>query len=234
MAKIRNANPKNSSGGFVRMIGNEQLATIFTKAQSTVITNGTELEKIITERAKPVLDLDKFIEDCENLKVENGTYLCSKKVVKASSYKLAHHEPDFLALTVNVAKNICYVVELKDGFSFDTKKSVAEKEMLQVFVNHIAPKIPFRTKYYICCFNQSDKDMIENGFKGVFSSDEILTGREFCEILGIDYDAIVNMRNKDCADNLQYVLEKLTEIKEVCDAVTSVKRKRIIENEFYD
>ena len=131
MAKIRNANPKNSSGGFVRMIGNEQLATIFTKAQSTVITNGTELEKIITERAKPVLDLDKFIEDCENLKVENGTYLCSKKVVKASSYKLAHHEPDFLALTVNVAKNICYVVELKDGFSFDTKKSVAEKEMLQ-------------------------------------------------------------------------------------------------------
>lgn len=49
MAKIQNANPKQSSGGYDRLVGNYDMADVFTKAQSTVITNGTELEKIITE-----------------------------------------------------------------------------------------------------------------------------------------------------------------------------------------
>lgn len=51
MAKIQNAHPKQSSGGYDRLVGNHDMADVFTKAQSTVITNGTELEKIITERS---------------------------------------------------------------------------------------------------------------------------------------------------------------------------------------
>lgn len=45
MAKIRNAKPKQSGGGYDRLVGNHDMAEIFTKAQSTVISNGTELEK---------------------------------------------------------------------------------------------------------------------------------------------------------------------------------------------
>jgi len=46
MAKIRNSNPKQSGGGYERLVGDANMASIFTKAQSTVISNGTELEKI--------------------------------------------------------------------------------------------------------------------------------------------------------------------------------------------
>lgn len=127
MAKIRNSNPKQSGGGYERLVGDKDMASIFTKAQSTVISNGTELEKIISNRSNTITDLDAFIDDCDNGTVADGSYLCTKKVVKASSYKLAGHEPDFIAFTVNKAKNICYVVELKDGDAFDTKKSLAEK-----------------------------------------------------------------------------------------------------------
>lgn len=233
MAKIRNSNPKQSGGGYERLVGNIDMASIFMKAQSTVITNGTELEKIISERAQTVDDLDEFITSCDNNTVSDGTYLCTKKVVKASRYKLDKHEPDFIAFTVNRAKNLCYVVELKDGDAFDTKKSQAEKEMLQLFENHLAPKIPFRTKFYICCFNQSDKDKIVAGFKNVFAKEEVMTGREFCDILGVDYDAIVQLRKDDAADNFKYVIEKLFEIQEVCAQFSQQQRKHIVENAFY-
>lgn len=234
MAKIRNASPKQSGGGYDRLVGNVDMAKIFTKAQSTVISNGTELEKIISYKSNTIDDLEKFINDCDNGNINNGTYLCVKKVIKASRYKLRGHEPDFIAFTVDKIKNICYVIELKDGDAFDTKKSLAEKEMLQLFVNHLAPKIPFRTKFYICCFNQSNKEKIVIGFKNVFTIDEVMTGREFCEILKIDYDAIVKMRKDDAEDNFKYVVEKMFEIKEVRSQFSERHRKHIKENDFYD
>lgn len=234
MAKIRNSNPKQSGGGYERLVGNRDMATIFTKAQSTVITNGTELEKIISNSSNTITDLDAFVEGCDNGTVKDGSYLCTKKVVKASQYKLDGHEPDFIAFTVNKAKNLCYVVELKDGDAFDTKKSLAEKEMLELFVNHLAPRIPFRTKFFICSFNQSDKEKIVSGFKNVFSVDEVMTGREFCDILGIDYDSIVRMRMDDTADNFRYVVEQMFGIREVRSQLAQKQREHIPEEDFYN
>lgn len=233
MAKIRNSNPKQQSGGYERLVGDKDMAAIFTKAQSTVISNGAELEKIISTKSNAILNLDAFINECDTGTIIEGSYLCTKKVVKASSYWLAKHEPDFIAFTVNSANNLCYVVELKDGDAFDTKKSVAEKEMLQLFVNHLAPKIPFRTKFYICCFNQLDKEKIVTGFKNVFVIDEVMTGKEFCDILGINYDTIINMRRADAADNFKYVVEKMFEIKEVRSIFVEKHRQHIPEKEFY-
>lgn len=79
MAKIKNAKPKSSSGGYNRLVNNEQLASIFTKAQSTVITNGTELENIISGQSKVIDNLNKFINDVKSNLIPNGTYLCTKK-----------------------------------------------------------------------------------------------------------------------------------------------------------
>lgn len=234
MARIRNSNPKQSGGGYERLVGNADMANIFTRAQSTVISNGTELEKIISRASNDIMDLDSFIDACDSGSIADGSYLCTKKVVKESSYRLESHEPDFIAFTVDKARNLCYVVELKDGDAFDTKKSHAEKEMLQTFVNHLAPKIPFRTKFYVCCFNQPDKEKIVSGFKNEFTIDEVMTGREFCEILGIDYDEIVKMRMDDTADNFEYVVEKMFEIQKVRSHFSKTYRQHINEDDFYD
>ena len=174
------------------------------------------------------------MEGCDSGTVGDGSYLCTKKVIKASAYKLDGHEPDFIAFTVNKAKNLCYVVELKDGDTFDTKKSLVEKEMLELFVNHLAPRIPFRTKFFICCFNQSDKNKIVSGFKNVFSIDQVMTGRELCDILGIDYDSIVRMRMDDTADNFRYVVEEMFGIREVRSQLAQKQREHIPEEDFYN
>lgn len=234
MAKIKNAQPKTTSGGYERLVGNPALADIFTKAQSTVITNGSELEKMIRDRAQLISNLDEFIDKCDEGLIPDGSYLCTKAVLKKSKYKLEKHEPDFIAFTLNLTKKLCYVVELKDGDAFDTKKAAAEKEMLQKFVNHLAPRIPFRTKYYICCFNQLDKTKIVTGLKNVVTIDEVMSGDEFCDILGINYRQIVELRKDDAADNFAYVVQKMSEIPDMQHSVVSEHRTHISEDEFYD
>lgn len=233
MAKIEDSQPKTTAGGYERLVGDKDMAEIFTRAQSATIRNGSELEKIISDRADTIGNLDDFLEACDNGVIIDGSYLCGKSTVKKSSYKLNGHEPDFIAFVVDGAKKLCYVVELKDGDNFDTKKSAAEREMLEIFVNHIAPKIQFATRFYICCFNQPDKEKIVTGFKRVFDEDEVMTGREFCDILEIDYDDIVRTRRRDTLENFDYVANRMFDIEGVRDVFSSRYREHIAENGFY-
>ena len=78
MEKIRNSKPKQSGGGYESLVGDKDMASIFTIAQSTVISNGAELEKIISNRSNTITDLDAFIDDCDNGTVADGSYLCIK------------------------------------------------------------------------------------------------------------------------------------------------------------
>ena len=74
MAKIRDAKPKNSSERYLRLVKNSKLAEIFTKVQSTVITNGTELEKIISDQSQLMTNLDDFIKNVKLNKINPGSY----------------------------------------------------------------------------------------------------------------------------------------------------------------
>ena len=233
MAKIRDAKPKNSSGGYLRLVKNSKLAEIFTKAQSTVITNGTELEKIISDQSQLMTNLDDFIKNVKLNKINQGSYLCTKRVVKNSRYKMDKHEPDFMVFTVNDDK-ICNLIELKDGDSFDTKKSTAEFENLKQFMEHLVPQIPFMVKFFICCFNQDDKDKIIEGFKHRFTKEQILTGREICDLLKINYNYILKLREQDATDNFDYVINELSKIREMHECIQRQNRTHINKPEFYD
>lgn len=119
-------------------------------------------------------------------------------------------------------KKICKVIELKDGDAFDTKKSQGEKEHLEKFASLFGAKIPFSTEYYICCFNQNDKNKIYEGFKKTFPLQNIMIGKEICEALHIDYEEIIKIREKDMADNFNYFIEELVKIPEVREKIKSL------------
>ncbi len=213
MAKIRDSRPKTSSGGYERLLGNEELALIFTKVQSTVISNGSELEKIIISKANSINDLDQFMNEVNIRKMLNGVFLCSKKVIKKSRYVLKGCEPDFLIFSIQPEGKVAYVIELKDGDTFDTKKSVGERESLINFKMHLGMMTEFRTEYKICAFNQLNKERIVSGFKNKFKLNEVWTGKDFCDLLGIDYEKIIEQRKNDREDNYLYVIESLSKIK---------------------
>lgn len=238
MAKIRDSNPKNSSGGYLRLLGNENMADIFIKTHSTNIRNGNELEEIIINDTPDIMtikDLDDFIEKCRKHIISKGFYLCPKKVIDKSQYKLKKHQPDLMILILS-DDNICHILELKDGDDFDTKKSQSEKEALVAFKEHIQPKIQDifnQIDYKICCFNQTDKQQIVKGLKKKFTIDEVITGKELCDMLQIDYEEICKKRQEDTKDNFKYIIEEMCKLVEIKNYVNTKQRSVVCKNDFY-
>lgn len=222
MSKIRNAKGRiDGNSGYTRVLGCEQLGNLLSKVQATVISNGTELERLIVARCNLIDDIDEFIKNATMGKIENNVYLCLKKTFKKSqnyANDVKGIEPDMLIFIVEDWR-VCKVIELKDGDSFDTKKSQGEKDHLEKFSTKFGAKIPFVTEYYICSFNQDDKEAIKIGFKNVFDLEHILTGKELCDILKIDYQEIVEIRKKDMEDNFDYFIEQLLSIQQVKEKI---------------
>lgn len=226
MAKIKDAKPKNSSGSYERVFNNKALGDLITKVHSTSISNGNELERIILSDVNPeyiINDYDAFLIEFQKYpKTDNVIRLISKKVLKNSKrlkpQKNSNNktfEPDFVVLKIDKTQQRCYIIELKDGFTFDTKKIMGEKAHLQEFQNYIGNQIPFSTCIKFCCFNETDKNKIRFGLKGEFELDEIMTGDEFCKLIGLDYKKILNGRKGDSIANIDYFVCQLLLIDDV-------------------
>ena len=219
MALLSKANPKNSTGSYGRVFGNKKLGDWITKIQSVSIANGNELESIIIELVKKdgrvIKNIDEFLE--YNEVVENDvTYLLIKKVLKKSKIiDFARHEPDFVIFQIDNKKRHCYIVELKNGPVFDTKKISGEKATLKKFQSYISKKLQYSTSIHLCCFNSKNKEEIKAGLKGSFLDNEIMTEEEFCSLLGIDYNLVVERRKKDRKENFNYFLKELIKIQEI-------------------
>lgn len=206
----------DNNSGYKRVFDNEELGRLISRIQATVISNGSELERIIFSKSIIIPNLEEFIEKAEAGSQENGTYVCQKQVVKKSKkYNIKVNnkgiEPDLLVFIVEKHR-ICKVIELKDGDTFDTKKASSERTNLETFQKEFGSKIPFTTSFYICSFNQNDKKTIKEGFKNIFKEDEILTGQELCDILNINYKEIIAQRKQDAQDNIDYFISELLKI----------------------
>jgi len=214
--KIKDTKLGRKDGAYTRLLGNEELGALISRAHSASISSGVELEKLIL--AKSDLFLVQTVEEMESLllngeKFDKKTYLIPKKVVKKSAKFKSEHEPDYLIL--KKATKTLYITELKDGDSFDTKKSAGEAESLRKFKNHISENVPYKTLILVCCFNQTSKEKILQGFKNKIKPEEAFTGQEFCELIGIDYQAIIKERKEqDQKENIRFFCEELLKIEE--------------------
>ncbi len=216
--KIQDMQPKTTSGGYERVFNNQKLGDLITKIQATVISNGTELERMVLSQSNVIDDVDAFLDDVTYGRQPEGVFVAPKKCVKKSWRTIPNIEPDILIFIVE-KNRICKIVELKDGYMFDTKKVKGEKENLETFAEKFGSKIPFVTEWYICCFNENDKTVIKEGLKNEFDETHILTGREFCEILNIDYDSIIEQRKNDGIENLQFFISEMLAIDNVADII---------------
>ena len=213
MARIRDAQPKNTSGSYERIFGNTSLGELSSKVQSAVISSGTELEKIISDLVENIDDLDAFL---EQEIMPDGVLLARKRHIKQSkTLDFAGSEPDFMVFKRRNGAQACHIIELKDGHVFDTKKAAAEHQAMHGFIEHNAQHIPYRFQAHFCAFNQQDREAIWEGFKKRIPLAEVLTGPEFCELLEIDYDDIVAVRRADGPDNLGFYLSELVRIEPI-------------------
>lgn len=213
MARLRDATGrgKPEESGYTRILGNQDLGSLISRIHATTVSAGKELEKLIPELvANVVADLDKFIEGQIS---SSDVWLATKLVLKRSqTFKDITHLPDFLIFGWKDGQRHIFVVELKDGDNFDTKKSAAEQEVVQGFISQHKRNLPYPVTGHICCFNQSDKEQIVRGFKENIVLEEAMTGQEFCELLDLDYQDILKQRGDHAQENLQFFLEELAQI----------------------
>ena len=220
MAKIRGRIPKESSGGYARVFGNEALGELMSKVQGTVISAGSELERLITERVETINDLGAFLR--KDI-MSDGVLLAKKKEIKkCTEFESQGSEPDFMIFKRRSGHQRCHIVELKDGHVFDTKKADSEREALHDFAKRNAGQLPYRVSTHFCAFNQDDPEVIWKGFKQRINIEEAMTGQEFCNLLEIDYDEIVEVRKPDAEDNILYFLEELLRIPETKNLIEDI------------
>lgn len=210
MALIIKANPKDTSGAYDRLFGLPELGRLMSRVHSTVISSGTELERLILQRVNQIDDLEAFLE------IEimpEGVFVAPKrKIKKCKRFASITPEPDFLIFKRRQEKQHCHIVELKDGHLFDTKKSSAERQNIHAFAERNGRHIPYAFSTHFCCFNQDSPKAILAGFKNRIAPREAMTGKEFCDLLEIDYEEIVIFRKREQPENMQYFLSELVKI----------------------
>jgi hypothetical protein len=199
-------------GGYTRLFGIKELGHLISRVQATVISSGTELETLIWDRCKQIDDLDKFITEYLHKK-EAGIWVARKNQIKKSERVNSKYEPDFIAF--DLMTKTCYVIEVKDGDAFDTKKASGEHKTLKDFTNDISSALPYSFRIFLCSFNATDKDEMYHGLKRKFSKDELMTGQELCVLFDIDYSEIVKIRTSEPQNNLDYFINNLVKIEPI-------------------
>lgn len=220
MALIANQKKGRTDGGYTRLFGNEILGSLISQVQAAVISSGSELEKIILEFAKDKICDALTLEDFLDNKLQSGTFIITKKLFKERLKDLLNttNEPDFMIIFID--DNNIFILELKDGDTFDTKKVAGEvkslketKRLLQTFLKRKKIKPKNANQYEILLkfvsFNQDDKQRIILGLKNLITEDMAMTGREFCDVLKISFEDILALRKKDQQDNIRFFKEQI-------------------------
>ena len=220
MARLRDIEGRTideaRTGAYGRCFGNAELSRLISRVQSLIIRNGLELEKLVTGCISPLLidDLDDFL-DAQIM--QSGVRVAVKPAIKkAQKMQGRLIEPDFLIFERKGTSQNCYIVELKDGHEFDTKSSAKEQANLNQFLSMNAMALQFFQSYIkVCGFNAQTREEIHTGFKNKIDISQAMTGREFCQILGIDYEDILTLRAQDREANYSAFLDDLMAMPDV-------------------
>ncbi len=226
MAKIADSTEKRpENSGYVRLFGHTRVGILTSRVHAAVIRSGNELEMIIQERTP-----DQYKADFGSVLAHQRNLLPIQVVFKPKKPKSVKKEGSHADIAIfDHAERRILIIELKDGNTFDTKKSSGELESLRVFSDWVVEQYQagYSAQSFLCCFNQEDKNAIVKGSKKRFSVENVMTGRELCSLLEIDYDSLVAERKWDQPENLRYFLTELLKIPEVRAQIVEIMRDQI-------
>ncbi len=204
MALISNAKGRGENetpSGYERLFGNRQLGMLMSKVQSAVISTGNELEVILASKIKDTHGIS-----IQQINKENRVF---------KGIKDGH---DIIIDCVIEKDKKFMLIEIKDGDTFDTKKVAGEVESLLTAKKHLIMTHKLQEQdvsVFYCSFNATSHEQIEKGAKGLLPKNSAMTGKEFCNLVGLDFDKVVQERKKDQQENLNYFISELKKIPEI-------------------
>ena len=205
MALISNAKGRGEDetpSGYERLFGNRQLGMLMSKVQSAIISTGVELENILAS------------------KIKNTKGISIQQINKSGRvFSGIKHGHDIIIDCVINKDGKTYLIEIKDGDTFDTKKIAGELESLELVKNFLIKKKISANKIEIkfCSFNAESHEQIKRGAKGLLDDSMAMTGKEFCKLVNINFDEVIEERKSQQEENLNYFTEELKKIPEIAD-----------------
>ena len=196
--------------GYYAIFGDEVLADLFRKVQSTTIRNGNELQDLIFNEISVLkLDSKTTFSDIVGLMATGQSFY-------VPNFKISKSQLDDVGIKLKGKKKIdvdaiffkdgiLYIIEYKQGDNLDTKKSQGEIESLtkisNFFKNHGIKTNP-KLVMWIC------DDVKNSSIKTTEHKEYLITGFEISEVLGISFDKVQSIRNADQSDNIEYIKEQ--------------------------
>jgi hypothetical protein len=204
MALISNARGRGEDetpSGYERLFGNRQLGMLMSKVQSAVISTGNELEGMLAKEIKDTKGISM-----QKISKENRVF---------KGIKDGH---DIIIDCVVEKDGKIKLIEIKDGDTFDTKKVAGEVSSLVTAKAHLMKSHNLKEEdvsIHYCSFNATNHEQIERGAKGLLPKNSAMTGKEFCDLVGLDFNKIVQERKKDQIENLNFFIAELKKIPEI-------------------
>lgn len=211
---IEHSTPKvpAHNSAYYRMTGNELLAQLLQKVHSCSIRNGNELENLSFEHSKNKNKIKDYKFNGTNWiqPAPGETNLVLKFMVKKGLFSKKGTHVDFALLT---SKDV-YLVELKDGCNFDTKKSTGEYEKISKVKDYLEKNDPFQRTYhkYIVSWNATKIEEISFKDERAKNENMLMVGKDFAELIDVDYNKVNQLRNGDRIQNEEYVLTEVVKI----------------------
>jgi hypothetical protein len=219
--KIRNVKIKKTKkndikkSGYYAVLGNEDLAELLRKGQSTTIRNGNELEDIISSQVKFNKVVSISFEELLNMIKTNPTenfyiskFSLKKEILVDNGIELKGKK----SISVDgllYKDSVLYIIEYKDGDNLDTKKSQSEVESLskisELFTSLGVDNSP-KLVLWRC------DDIKNSSIKTSEHREYLTTGIDVADILDISFNDIQEIRNKDQEDNVSYFNEQVCKI----------------------
>jgi hypothetical protein len=213
MALVRNAKgrPVVKTSGYFRIFAEDDndkealmMAAMVSKIHATSISNGYKLERIVSSpdynSHNPRYEVsardltEGHFRHIEVLQTECPAIVGQNKIVV-----------DYVV----VGPDVISLFELKDGDTFDTKKSKGELNSLKTVQAYLKTLHPDKdVRYYFVLWNTAD---IKPGSIKVNDLEVgvMMTGAEFCARMNLDYAAINNSRRSVAKDNKKWFMEQL-------------------------
>lgn len=201
ISKARGRGEDETPSGYERLFGNRQLGMLMSKVQSAVISTGNELEGMLADQIKDTKGIS-----IQKINKENRVF---------KGIKNGH---DIIIDCVIEKNGKFMLIEIKDGDTFDTKKVAGEVESLLTAKDHLIKTHKLKEQevlVFYCSFNATSHQQIERGAKGLLPKNSAMTGQEFCKLVGLDFDKIIQERKKDQQENLNYFISELKKIPEI-------------------
>ena len=219
--KIRNVKIKKTKkndikkSGYYAVLGNEDLAELLRKGQSTTIRNGNELEDIISSQVKFNKVVSISFEELLNMIKTNPTenfyiskFSLKKEILVDNGIELKGKK----SISVDgllYKDSVLYIIEYKDGDNLDTKKSQSDVESLskisELFTSLGVDNSP-KLVLWRC------DDIKNSSIKTSEHREYLTTGIDVADILDISFNDIQEIRNKDQEDNVSYFTEQVCKI----------------------